>query len=446
MKKLQRLTIVLGLITIVIIVGLNLTNRTSDADELSKTETMQLLDMFSNSFQMIRQDYVENIDDEQLIEAAIQGMLSSLDPHSVYLDNNRYEDMRTDTKGEFGGLGIEVTMDKSGFVKVVSPIDDTPAAKAGILAGDYITHLNGTPVQGLNLSQAVEKMRGLVGEEIVITIARHDSEPFDVKIIRAKIQIRSVKNRIDNNIGYIRLTRFSQQTQPGLEKSIKKINEKIGDDLIGYVLDLRNNPGGLLSQAISVSDSFLDQGMIVSTKGRHDDDSQVNFANKGDLANGLPIVILINSGSASASEIVAGALQDHGRAIILGTTSFGKGSVQTIKPLVGTRAAIKLTTQRYYTPSGRSIQATGIIPDIIIEQARVEKFANNNSRHEADLINSLKNENKEANADDIIKKELSVAEKEENRIALLIEKDYQLSRAYDLLRGISVYKKSSKSN
>ena len=446
MKKLQRLTIILGLITIVIIAGLNLTNRTSDADELSKTETMQLLDMFSNSFQMIRQDYVENIDDEQLIKAAIQGMLSSLDPHSVYLDDDRYQDMRTDTKGEFGGLGIEVTMDKSGFVKVVSPIDDTPAAKAGILAGDYITHLDGTPVQGLNLSQAVEKMRGLVGEEIVITIARRDSEPFDVKIIRAKIQIRSVKNRTDDNIGYIRLSRFSQQTQPGLEKAIGQINKKIGDDLIGYVLDLRNNPGGLLSQAISVSDSFLDQGMIVSTKGRHDGDSQVNFANKGDLANGLPIIILINSGSASASEIVAGALQDHGRAIILGTTSFGKGSVQTIKPLMGTRAAIKLTTQRYYTPSGRSIQATGIIPDVIVQQARIEKFANNNSRHEADLINSLKNENKETNANDIIKKELSVAEEEENRIALLIEKDYQLSRAYDLLRGISVYKKSSKSN
>ncbi len=419
--------------------GVHLVSGISNAEEKPKEDVMQLLDMFSNSFQMIRQDYVENIDDEQLIEAAIQGMLSSLDPHSVYLDDDRYEDMRTDTKGEFGGLGIEVTMDKSGFVKVVSPIDDTPAAKAGILAGDYITHLDGTPVQGLNLSQAVEKMRGLVGEEIIITIARRDSEPFDVKIIRDKIQIRSVKNRTDDNIGYIRLTRFSQQTQPGLEKSIKKINEKIGDNLIGYVLDLRNNPGGLLSQAISVSDSFLDQGMIVSTKGRYDHDSQVSFANKGDLANGLPIVILINSGSASASEIVAGALQDHRRAIILGTTSFGKGSVQTIKPLMSTKAAIKLTTQRYYTPSGGSIQATGIIPDVIVEQAKVEKFTNNNSRHEADLINSLENENNKIDNDNIVKEEISFEEEEKKRIQTLIEKDYQLSRAYDLLRGISIY-------
>lgn len=436
MKNFRAITLVTG-----IILGMGILGGAS-AEEPPKKETMQVLDMFSNVFQMIRRDYVEEVEDEELIEAAIQGMLRSLDPHSVYLDDNHYEDMRTDTKGEFGGLGIEVSMDESGFVRVVSPIDETPAAEAGILAGDYITHLDGDAVQGLTLNEAVEKMRGLVGEAILLTIARRDTEPFDVTIIRDKIQIRSVRNRSDGEIGYIRLTRFSEQTQPGLEKAVNKINDSIGDDLIGYVLDLRNNPGGLLSQAISVSDSFLDQGMIVSTKGRSEQDSQISFAQTGDLANGLPIVVLINAGSASASEIVAGALQDHGRAVILGTDSFGKGSVQTIKPLPGTRAAVKLTTQRYYTPSGRSIQATGIVPDIFVEQAKIEKVENGAVRHEADLRNSLKNEAKT----DVPEEEMSPEDIEAKRVAELIEKDYQLSRAYDLLRGISVYRNNAKLN
>lgn len=441
MEKFRAIVLVSGLVVAFSIFG------GVHAEEAPKKETMQVLDMFSNVFQMIRRDYVEEVEDEELIEAAIEGMLRSLDPHSAYLNDDRYEDMRTDTKGEFGGLGIEVSMDESGFVRVVSPIDDTPAALAGILAGDYITHLDGEAIQGLSLDQAVEKMRGLVGEAIVLTIARKDTEPFDVKVIRDKIQIRSVRNRSDENIGYIRLTRFSEQTQPGLEKAINKIKDEIGDDLIGYVLDLRNNPGGLLSEAITVSDAFLNQGMIVSTKGRTDADSQVSFAQDGDLANGLPIVVLINAGSASASEIVAGALQDHGRAIILGTDSFGKGSVQTIKPLPGTRAAVKLTTQRYYTPSGRSIQATGIVPDVKVEQSKIEKVENGNVRHEADLRNSLENEVKVNGADsDAPAEQLSPEAEEAKRVAELIEKDYQLSRAYDLLRGISIYQESSKLN
>ena len=318
------------------------------------SETYRQLKLFGDVFERVRADYVEEITDEELIESAIQGMLTSLDPHSSYLDRKNFDDMRVQTKGEFGGLGIEVTME-NGLVKVVSPIDDTPAFRAGVQPGDLISHLDGEPILGLTLSEAVEKMRGPVKSDILITIRRGNREPFDVTITRDVITIRSVRNRAEDNIGYIRVTTFNEQTSSGLASSIKKLQEEIGDKLGGYVLDLRNNPGGLLDQAISVSDAFLHQGEIVSTRGRHSDDAQRFNARAGDLAEGLPVVVLINGGSASASEIVAGALQDHRRAIIMGTKSFGKGSVQTIIPLSG-HGAMRLTTARYFTPSGRSIQ------------------------------------------------------------------------------------------
>nr|WP_245957036.1 S41 family peptidase [Aestuariispira insulae] len=390
-------------------------------------ETYKSLELFSKAFEKVREDYVEDVSEKELIEAAIQGMLSSLDPHSSYFSAKEYEDLRTDTKGEFGGLGIEVTME-NGWVKVVSPIDETPAYRAGIKAGDYITHLDGESVQGLSLDQAVERMRGLVGEDIKLTIAREGVDPFDVTITRDKIKIRSVRYRVeDGNVGYIRISRFNEQTQPGLDQAIKRLNEETENGLAGYVLDLRNNPGGLLDQAISVSDTFLEQGLIVSTRGRDRQNAQDFRASKGDSAKGLPVVILINGGSASASEIVAGALQDHRRAILVGTDTFGKGSVQTILPLNRTDA-IKLTTQRYYTPNGRSIQAKGIQPDIVVEQARLEVL-NNNFRSEADLRGALDSENAPAE-----NTEEAEAETGETTPA-----DYQLSRAVDLIKAISLY-------
>ncbi|MEE8189347.1 MAG: S41 family peptidase, partial [Kiloniellales bacterium] len=336
----------------------------------NRSETYRQLRLFGDVFERVRADYVEEVGDEELIESAIQGMLSSLDPHSSYLNADSFRDMRVQTKGEFGGLGIEVTME-SGLIKVVSPIDDTPAFRAGVEAGDFITHLDTEPVLGLTLTEAVDKMRGPVNTDIRITIRREGRDAFDVTITRAVIKITSVRSRAEENVGYIRITAFNEQTSPGLEKAVKKLKKEIGDKLAGYVLDLRNNPGGLLDQAIAVSDAFLQQGEIVSTRGRDPDDAQRYNAREGDIASGLPLVVLINGGSASASEIVAGALQDHRRAIVLGTDSFGKGSVQTIIPLSG-NGAMRLTTARYYTPSGTSIQGSGIKPDIVVEQARIE--------------------------------------------------------------------------
>jgi carboxyl-terminal processing protease len=337
--------------------------------------------------------------------------------------------MRVQTKGEFGGLGIEVTME-NGLVKVVSPIDDTPAFRAGVQAGDLISHLDGEPVLGLTLAEAVEKMRGPVNTDLVITIRRADREPFDVTITRDIITVQSVRSRVEHEVGYLRVTAFNEQTSPGLEEAITQLYDESGGTLKGYVLDLRNNPGGLLDQAIAVSDAFLDHGEIVSTRGRQPDDAQRYNAREGDLANGLPIVVLINGGSASASEIVAGALQDHGRAIVMGTKSFGKGSVQTIIPLSGS-GAMRLTTSRYYTPSGRSIQATGIVPDIIVEQARLEPVEAAIARREADLRGALGNEAPEQGQSD-----------EGDEGAALDEEpieDYQLSRAIDLLQGLSLF-------
>jgi len=390
---------------------------------------------------------VETPTDEELIESAIQGMLSSLDPHSSYMNADRFKDMQVDTKGEFGGLGIQVTME-AGFVKVISPIDDTPAFRAGIEAGDFITHLDGETVRGLTLQEAVEKMRGKVGADIKLTVRRKDvAEPFDVTITRAVIKITSVRSRQEGKVGYVRITSFTEQSDKGLKKAIDKFDKDLGDELQGIVLDLRNNPGGLLDQAVAISDAFLEKGEIVSTRSRDLEDTSRYNARPGDLAQGRPVVVLINAGSASASEIVAGALQDHRRAIILGTQSFGKGSVQTIMPLPG-HGAMRLTTARYYTPSGRSIQGEGIEPDIIVEQARIEKIKATARRHESDLRGALKNEdtedkNKDADkkVDDADKKTDS-ADKESKDAEP--PADYQLLRALDILRGIALYSGNSK--
>ena len=389
-------------------------------------ETYKQVKLFGDVFERVRADYVEEVSDQELIESAIRGMLASLDPHSSYLDPKSFQDMRVQTKGEFGGLGIEVTME-NGLVKVVSPIDDTPAFRAGVQAGDLISHLDGEPVLGLTLAEAVEKMRGPVNTDLVLTLRRPNREPFDVTITRAVITVQSVRSRLEDDVGYLRLTAFNEQTSPGLEQAMNRLSEQAEGSLKGYVLDLRNNPGGLLDQAIAVSDAFLNAGEIVSTRGRHPDDAQRYNAREGDLANGLPIIVLINGGSASASEIVAGALQDHGRAVIMGTRSFGKGSVQTIIPLSGS-GAMRLTTSRYYTPSGRSIQATGIEPDIEVEQARLEPLDSVASRREEDLRGALSNEKSEEGDGT---RDSAVDEEE-------IE-DYQLSRAIDLLQGLSLF-------
>ncbi len=357
--------------------------------EEGASDTYRQLNLFGEVFERVRADYVEEVSDGKLIESAISGMLASLDPHSSYLNPENFKDMQVTTKGEFGGLGIEVTMD-NGFVKVVSPIDDTPASKAGVKPGDVITHLDGDPVLGMTLQEAVEKMRGPVDTQIKLTIARQGVEPFDLTLTRAVIKVQSVKSKVENDVGYIRVTSFNEQTESGLETAISEIKSKEGDKLRGYVLDLRNNPGGLLDQAVAVSDAFLDKGEIVSTRGRKPEVAQRFNAKAGDLADNAPMVVLINGGSASASEIVAGALQDHHRAIVMGTTSFGKGSVQTIIPL-SNHGAMRLTTARYYTPSGRSIQGKGIEPDIEVRQAKVEPVEQPQRRREADLKGALPN-------------------------------------------------------
>ena len=392
------------------------------------SDTLRQLELFGDVFDRVREDYVEEVSDEELIEAAIQGMLSSLDPHSTYLNPKAYNDMRTTTRGKFGGLGIEVTME-GGYVKVVSPIDDTPAYRAGIQAGDLVTHLDGEPVLGLTLSEAVERMRGAVGTTIVLTILRQGQEPFDVSITRDVISIKSVRWEAKGDVGYIRITGFSEPTEAGLNTAVRELKKEIGNRLAGFVIDLRNNPGGLLDQAVAVSDAFLERGEIVSTRGRREESAQRFNAEPGDITGGLPLVVLINGGSASASEIVAGALQDHRRAILLGTKTFGKGSVQTIIPL-GRDGAMKLTTQRYYTPSGRSIQAKGIEPDIEVRQAKLE-YLEGIGRSEADLRGALDND---AHKKDAEKKDEAEAEEEK-------PEDYQLTRAIDLIHGIALSKR-----
>jgi carboxyl-terminal processing protease len=421
-----------GLMALGIVGGLILlAPPTGDA---ASNETYRQLNLFGDVFERVRADYVEEVSDSELIEAAINGMLSSLDPHSSYLNPESFEEMQVQTKGEFGGLGIEVTME-NGVVKVVSPIDDTPAYRAGIQAGDYVTHLDGEPVLGMTLSDAVDRMRGPVNTEITLTVVREGVEaPFDVTLKRDVIQIQSVRSRLEGTIGYIRVTQFSERTESGVKEAMDKFKAELGDRLEGIVLDLRNNPGGLLDQAVAVSDAFLDKGEIVSTRGRRDDSVQRFNARVGDLADNLPIVVMINSGSASASEIVAGALQDHRRAIVLGTQSFGKGSVQTIIPLGG-NGAMRLTTARYYTPSGRSIQARGIEPDILVEQARIEVLKDG-ERHEADLRNVLTNDSQTGTEED----DGGAGPAAQGEPAATAAEDYQLSRALDLLHGIALYR------
>ena len=403
-----------------------------------KASIYEQLDLFGDIFERIRSQYVEEVEAEELIEAAIDGMLTSLDPHSSYLSPDDAQAMRVQTRGEFGGLGIEVTQEE-GFVKVVSPIDDTPADDAGVEAGDFITHVDGESVLGLTLDEAVELMRGPVGSEIIITIVREEQpEPFDVSIIRDTIKLTAVRSRAVGETVVLRLTTFSDQTFPTMRDELAEKVEELGgiDNVNGFVIDLRNNPGGLLTQAVRVSDAFLDSGEIVSTRGREPQDGDRFNAETGDLADGKPIVVLINGGSASASEIVAGALQDHRRAIVVGTKSFGKGSVQTVMPLRGD-GAMRLTTARYYTPSGRSIQSLGVSPDIIVEQPprREEEEGEEeagNSRAEADLRGSLSSELSEDERRQFEEDRARALEAAELR-----DEDYQLAYAIDILKGLS---------
>ena len=409
-------------------------------EEASKASVYEQLDLFGDIFERIRSQYVEEVDPGELIEAAIDGMLTSLDPHSSYLSPDDAAQMRIDTRGEFGGLGIEVTQEE-GFVKVVSPMDGTPAYEAGVEAGDFITHVDGESILGMTLDEAVERMRGPVGSEIIITIVREgEQEPFDVTIVRDTIELQVVRNRIVGDTVVLRVSTFNDKTTPKLEEMLGKGVEELGgmDAVSGFVLDLRNNPGGLLTQAIRVSDAFLNEGEIVSTRGRDPSEGDRFNATPGDIAQGKPIVVLINGGSASASEIVAGALQDHRRAIVVGTKSFGKGSVQTVMPLRG-EGAMRLTTARYYTPSGRSIQALGVSPDIIVEQPRRavddgdEAEETRARRSEADLRGSLDNDS--LSEDQIRQIEADRAKAE--AAANLRTDDYQLAYAIDILTGLS---------
>jgi len=431
-----------------------------------KSELYQQLNLFGDVLERIRRDYVEPVEEKQLIENAINGMLSALDPHSSYMNPKSYKDMQVQTKGEFGGLGIEVTMD-NGVIKVVSPIDDTPASKAGIQPGDLIFALDGEPVQGLTLQEAVERMRGKVGTPIKVSIRRGTKDPFDVTLTRETIKVKPVKFRLEGgDIGYIRVTSFTEQTTPGVLDAVEKLKKEAGNKLKGYIIDLRNNPGGLLDQAIAMSDAFLDKGEIVSVKARKNDEVQRWNAKPGDVANGLPIVVLMNGGSASASEIVAGALQDHRRAIVLGTRSFGKGSVQTIMQVTG-GGAIRLTTALYFTPSGRSIQKEGIKPDIEVEPAKIENIQQRSSFREENLRRSITNPNDKpavpppAKPGDAKPEAAKPGDKTDDKAAGQTAPqatpsgdpdeppkeqaaDYQLLRAADLIRGISLY--SSKAN
>src|SRR5919199_5012712 len=394
MKKVRTVAAVAGAFAAGVVVGPVVAAWAQDG---GRADTYRLLNLFGDVFERVRAEYVEPINDRDAIENAINGMLTGLDPHSSYLNQRNFRDMQVQTRGEFGGLGIEVTQE-NGYIKVISPIDDTPAFRAGVKAGDLITHLNSNSVQGLTLQEAVEQMRGERGTAIRITIRREGADrPIELSLTREVIRPQVVRFRLEGgDIGYIRLTSFNEQTDVGLRRAIQTLRQQAGGNLKGNLIDLRNNPGGLLDQAVQVSDDFIDQGEIVSTRARRPEDAQRWNAKSGDIAQGIPMVVLINGGSASASEIVAGALQDHRRAIVLGTKSFGKGSVQTIIPLAG-HGAMRLTTARYYTPSGRSIQAKGIEPDIIVEPAKIERVASNApQRREADLRGALRNTDKGA--------------------------------------------------
>jgi carboxyl-terminal processing protease len=428
----------------------------------AKTETYNQLNLFADVFERIRANYVKDVDDEELIEAAINGMLTSLDPHSTYLNSKKYENMRVQTSGEFGGLGIEVTMDK-GVILVVAPMDDTPAYRAGVQAGDYITKIDGEQINGLTLNEAVDKMRGKVGTDIDVTIVREgESDVIEITITRAIIEVQSVRHRIEDEIGYVRISSFTEKTTSGLREALAEIDEELGENLQGIILDLRNNPGGLLDQAVDVSSAFLDRGEIVSTRTRNDRNIQRYNAKPGDNIDKKSLVVLINGGSASASEIVAGALQDHERAVVVGTQSFGKGSVQTVMPL-STDGAMSLTTAYYFTPSGNSIQNEGIVPDVVVEQLRLnDREAIRARRSEASLRGSLANPNaskdddgkdseegeeeatdndaseENADADTEETDEDSEEEEEETPQLTTAQDDYQLNFALNLIRGMAI--------
>lgn len=415
----------------------------STKSEENKEQVYEQLNLFGEVFDRVRLTHVEAVSSQDLIRAAIDGMLSSLDPHSGYLAPESFQDMQVDTKGAFGGLGIEVTQE-DGFVKVVSPMDGTPAFEAGVESGDFITHVDSEPTLGLTLSEAVEKMRGPVGSEIILTIVRvGETDPLQIVIIRDVIKLTAAKVRSDENVIIVRVSTFNEQTTPNIEDGIKTQISKLDGikNVDGFVIDLRNNPGGLLSEAISVTDMFLERGEIVSTRGRKADDGDRYNATSGDMAKGKPIVLIINGGSASASEIVAGALQDHKRAIIMGTKSFGKGSVQSILP-IGKEGAIRLTTARYYTPSGRSIQSLGVAPDIIVEQrpklSVPEDDQPSNKRKrltESDLRGALSNDS----LSDEEKKQLELDREKQEKSAALRQDDYQISYALDIIKGLSIY-------
>ncbi|MDG2007525.1 MAG: S41 family peptidase [Alphaproteobacteria bacterium] len=401
----------------------NIATLSNSYSETTK-ETYKQLSIFNEVFNRVKERYVEEVTDKELIEKALNGMLNALDPHSSFMSEELFKEMQIDTAGAFGGLGIEITMEQ-GFIKIISPIDDTPAQKAGVESGDFITHLDGQSVVGLSIKEAVDIMRGEVGRPITITIVRGMKEPFDIVLKRAIIKIQSVKHKVIDDIGVLRVTTFNEQTTTGLKKIIKEL-ESGEIDIKGYVLDLRNNPGGLLDESISVSDLFLEKGEIVSVRGRDKQDVQVYSAKKGDIIKGKPLVVLINQGSASASEIVAGALQDHNRAPILGITSFGKGSVQTIVPIDS--GAIRLTIAKYYTPSGDSIQAIGIEPDVVVPQAEIKVLNELFTFRESDYQDALTNETKDPNV-------------KEEEVKNLIDDDYQLFRAIDAVKTLATVQK-----
>jgi carboxyl-terminal processing protease len=408
-----------------VIIGFSAAGLLPAAHGANDMTTYRQLDLFGQAFDSVRKNYVRPVQDGVLVDSAIQGMVSDLDPHSSYMDAKNFADMQIQTKGEFGGVGIEVTME-DGLIKVISPIDDTPAAKAGLKPGDYVAAIDGVSIQGQPLNDAIDKMRGAPGSKVVLTVLRTgQKKPFDVTLARAVIRVDSVKFHREGDVGYIRLTAFNEQTASGLDRAIRTLKKQIGPGLKGYVLDMRNNPGGLLDQAIEVSDDFLTSGEIVSTRGRHPDDTQRYDAKPGDMTDNKKVVILVNAGTASASEIVAGALQDHKRATVIGMTSFGKGSVQTIIPLGEGGGALRLTTARYYTPSGHSIQAQGIVPDIMVAQGDEEQTPKLARPSEADLPGHLVGE-------PIIKKpDAGIIKPAPGKKY----DDFQLSYALDVLRG-----------
>lgn len=415
--------------------------KVTDTEAVKTEDPYLLMELFGAAFETIKSEYVEETDNKKLIETAIDGMLSSLDPHSGFMDADSYADMETQTKGEFGGLGLEVSSD-NGLVRIMSPIDDTPAYKAKLQTGDYITHIDGMSVMGLSLNEAVKKMRGKPDTKITLTISRKDQEPFDVVLTRAVIKIQPVKYEAKGDIGYIRIVTFSETTTEMVEKAVKDLRQKIGkENLKGFILDVRNNPGGLLDQAVGVCDLFMDSGEIVSTRSRIPEDTMRFSATKGDIANGMPLVVLINEGSASASEIVSGALQDHHRAVVVGLKSFGKGSVQTIKQIPGF-GGIRMTTARYYTPSGKSIQAKGITPDIVIPRAKIEELPVVTGFGEENLPKAISSEvGKKASETDKIKSTkvgASLRQHGEEDKEAEKQADYQLDRAMDILHAVAL--------